>query len=433
MPEKLIQLVPPQVLHEASGKAFQLRLRHFFETYRNTDSLSPPELSDLLQSGVLEWLSDSATLRAWMWSISRLAFALRSGGVSIAVDTLDHLRVDKPHKSRVSELLYWQLLGIVVGQALHKGVSFSVSSQIPPPERIQLDKFGKLELLLDRPVGAYSLRCQDGVLIFSSPGMSLKLDAPSSKRTQNYRFTPLHWVTPEVYLAYDNDALCRPFFQPLPMLVGNEENRRLEEQISRCWTALNTSDIDGVSHVLALCESIIGLVSLTESIGSASREEALGLVFLPAGTDDINVGECLLHEGLHQLLFRIEEAADLFTPDTSKGENFYSPWRTDGRPLRMVFHGAFVFSGIASMHLHLQQSMNPDLKGSLEEAFRRMEQSALAMETVRRHAQLTPVGMKVAAAIDAQIESVRGQLPTNYESVREAIRKRPHDFPVLLV
>lgn len=435
MPQKLLQVVSLQVLHSAGQQTFRIRMRHFLQKCMEGYALISRDVQAFVNAGGAELLEDSASLRAWMWSVGCLDRAERTGGSSIPLDAIDHLRVDASYRHRVGELLFWQLLGIVAGQALRNRRSFHFAVPHPPPERLQLDGVGRLTLAVERVHGQYVIRVEGNACAIATegPAFCVKFDTTSAVASQNFTFTPAHRIAPGTCLSFDNDTLSRQFFQPLPLLVGKAGNAQFGEQLRRCWSAVEASGIDGLSQVLGLCDSLIGLVSLSECIGSGSREEALGLVFLPAGTADVNLAECLVHESLHQLLFRIEESADVFVPEISAPEHFYSPWRTDGRSLRMVLHGAFVFSGIASLHIHWHQQPQSTLTGSLDTAFRRMEESAMALETVHRHGVLSAVGTKVVAAVEAEIVHARGLLDeTQFPGVRDAIRQRQNEFSSLI-
>lgn len=435
MPQKLLQLVPPQVLHSAGQRTFRIRMRHFLQKCLEGDALVFADVQAFANDCGTELIEDSASLRAWMWNVGCLDRAMRAGGTSIPLDAVDHLRVDASYRNRVGELLFWQLLGIVAGQALRSRRSFRFAVPHPPPECIQLDGIGRLTFGVERALGQYVIRVEGHTcaIVVEGPAFCVNVDTSAEVASQDFAFSPSYRIASRTCLAFDNDTLCRQFFQPLPLLAGKTGNAQFGEQLRRCWSALEASEIDGLTEALGLCDSLIGLVSLSDCIGSGSREEALGLVFLPAGTDDVNLAECLVHESLHQFLFRIEESADIFAPESSEAEHFYSPWRTDGRSLRMVLHGAFVFSGIASLHINWCHQPQSTITGSLETAFRRVEESAMALETVHRHGVLSAVGKKVVAAVEAEITHARSFLDERlFAGIRGAVRQRHNEFSTFI-
>jgi len=61
------------------------------------------------------------------------------------------------------------------------------------------------------------------------------------------------------------------------------------------------------------------------------------------------MAEDLLHEFCHNWLFSLEDQGSLFAPgplDPVRDERFYSPWRTDARPLYGLFHAYVVFTRV---------------------------------------------------------------------------------------
>lgn len=432
MPEKLLELVAPDVLKLAAENAARQRVAHFLSRHLESGALLDGQVRQLMDSGLLNALEDGPSLRAWMWSVGRLGQALRAGAASIPVDVLDHLRVDASHALRVQELLHWQLLGIVFGQAMCRGDALLIEVPLLAPERWVLDGIGVIELDVPPASSPCILQLTPQELLVRMPTTEFRVRADVRDSSVHHRFDAFESVVAGCHLAYRHDSLCRPFFQPLPLLVGRLENQRFVAQLRRCWSALVSGGQPGVSDLLSWCRSVIGLVSLSESIGSASREEAMGLVFLPAGTDDMNLAECLLHEALHQYLFRVEEAAELFADAHSKTSDFYSPWRTDGRPLRMVLHGAFVFAGVAALHLRWIDQPNGSLKGSMQAAAQRVAESEFALRTVQNYASLTAVGQKVVRAVARQLEMCRQAIdPALLATFQLAAKRRAHEFPTL--
>jgi HEXXH motif-containing protein len=205
-------------------------------------------------------------------------------------------------------------------------------------------------------------------------------------------------------------------------------NRDLQEYPivrSRAYAAIWASAVvraaDVINHyskfaaacVDSFVRCVIPLVGSDEVIGSASREDALGMIYLPAVTRLDQLTECLLHETMHQYLYRIEECGDLFSSDTDSRDAYYSPWRTDARPLRMTLHGAFVFAAVAHLYLwnEAHSALELDAGECARRAYYRAKQVRLALDVVRRHAKLTKFGMAVIEAVNedslAIMEKVR--------------------------
>lgn len=71
---------------------------------------------------------------------------------------------------------------------------------------------------------------------------------------------------------------------------------------------------------------------------------------------DIRVAESILHEAMHLKLTLIEHIIPLVKPYSK--EVYFSPWRSENRPIRGVLHGLFVFRAIYDFYILLQKK-NP--------------------------------------------------------------------------
>ena len=83
-----------------------------------------------------------------------------------------------------------------------------------------------------------------------------------------------------------------------------------------------------VSESLSLVTIILPLHSGSIGFGSASSEDILGLIYLPGVDTKYDIAECFLHEALHQKLFRIESAVNLFEDHSLMEEEYYGASRS---------------------------------------------------------------------------------------------------------
>jgi HEXXH motif-containing protein len=151
------------------------------------------------------------------------------------------------------------------------------------------------------------------------------------------------------------------------------------------------------------------LVCGDDAIGSGSREELLGLVYLPASDSLSNLAECLLHEAMHQFLFRLEECRSLFLDGTPSDDRFYSPWRSDARPIRMVLHGAFVFTAIADLYLWqgAPERLSVEAHDCQQRAYQCSRQAQIALDIVQRHSRVTPIGQLILDTLAADLSRIK--------------------------
>ena len=412
----IFELIEPDVLNDASRRVFNIRCQRFFVNELTFDESLREAVGSLGSNGVLESLLDTPALREWMWTLRRLRASLRGPGESLPMDALGHLCIDRVYAGRVGELLVHQLVGIVAGQALQRGMSFKYEAKFASPRNLYLDGIGLLSFECAGLDSSFEIVVRDDTFIIRSDGSDSKFRIGRANQQGRLAFTPTLYTGGKYRriseLALLNPSLTQPAFQPFPQLLGMAANRAWLDDIDLCLERLIETELPCVEFVLSQCKAMVGIVSLTEVIGSGSREEALGLVYLPAGTNLLDLAECILHESLHQLLFRIEETTPLFDSQSDAAERYYSPWRTDPRSLRMVLHGAFVFSGVATLHQLWTESPPVDQRfhGRAEGAYCRFRESAMAIETVRRHAVLTPVGIKVVSSIENQLRHVSNRL-----------------------
>ena len=137
---------------------------------------------------------------------------------------------------------------------------------------------------------------------------------------------------------------------------------------------------------------------LGQGFGSASNEAVLGFVYLPAIHTPLDVAECLVHEAMHQKLFRLESVVPLFEADSPKGESFYSPWRNDSRPLGMVLHGCYVFTFVVHLWLRWAELAPPELSSTTaahHTAMRRVSEVLAGLKLLREYARMTATGARL--------------------------------------
>ncbi|MEE8519571.1 MAG: HEXXH motif-containing putative peptide modification protein, partial [Dehalococcoidia bacterium] len=70
-----------------------------------------------------------------------------------------------------------------------------------------------------------------------------------------------------------------------------------------------------------------------------------GVMFISEAYDDIRLAEAIVHEFYHTELYVFQEWQTLHRQ--VRNEVFYSPWRSDPRPLVGLIHALYVFSGVA--------------------------------------------------------------------------------------
>jgi HEXXH motif-containing protein len=106
--------------------------------------------------------------------------------------------------------------------------------------------------------------------------------------------------------------------------------------------------------------------------------------------------QALAHESGHNLLFGL--CADGPLHDNDDAERFASPLRSDPRPIDGIVHAAYV---TARMHQAVQRLLDAgilspiDAAEAAEAARDNARRFAAGIETVDRHARLTPLGVAI--------------------------------------
>ena len=118
---------------------------------------------------------------------------------------------------------------------------------------------------------------------------------------------------------------------------------------------------------------------------------------------------------LHQLLFRLEKLINFY----NKGQNiesYWSPWRNDPRPLRMIMHGSFVFAGVAEFWMRMIQNKNSNLDSSYQ-FYLRLKQVKDGLKVLRSHADYSPAGKDLHNKVDQSLDGY------NFELIPNEIKK----------
>ncbi len=163
-----------------------------------------------------------------------------------------------------------------------------------------------------------------------------------------------------------------------------------------------------LSELEKLASHILILKSHNHSHGSMSPRSLIGNIFLPEIDDSSIVSECLIHECLHQYLYRIEHCGQIFFESQGTKELYYSPWKDVPRPLTMVLHGAFVFTGVCMFYDRLLCNETLPLSSLefLNRLRKRYSQVFLALEVLKRNNYLTDFGADIMSILEDSIAEI---------------------------
>jgi len=189
---------------------------------------------------------------------------------------------------------------------------------------------------------------------------------------------------------------------------------------TRCadWIAAIDKSVDtirAVSHELSdelitSIRTVVPVRSADENVNlSSTFQESPGLVALSYTSDNLILSEALVHEYHHCKLFSLMNIDPLVTSDVADAR-FYSPWRTDSRPLSGILHGAYVFGAVLEFW---NAATNNQIVPTSNALLRRMHliagQVTTAVETLKAEGQLTPIGFALVKSLE---QNVRKQIPS---------------------
>jgi HEXXH motif-containing protein len=143
---------------------------------------------------------------------------------------------------------------------------------------------------------------------------------------------------------------------------------------------------------------------------SFSVAKLAGVIFLSQPTPEMGVpgwfkiAEVLAHEFAHNELNLYQESQPVFRDNAE--QRFYSPWRTDPRPLNGLFHGIYSFWHVAEFfRCTLQSRALPDYQASVEQSYQhRLEQLRIALRQIPLE-QLTPQGREIINVISKGVDA----------------------------
>jgi HEXXH motif-containing protein len=404
----------------ASGRLAKGLTTRISEEWERT---APPSCCAALAT-IPQQLAETAPDSPWLWlwcSATSQLMRYFDGSVSLPelanVSRPDLLDADDV---RLADLHRLAALEVLVDDALRRmrfneEAEFRFSSPITPPRSLALGRLGLV--LWEQQEPGLSLVCERGRVRIESGSVRLEVDINGEvvKRQGNAVFwggARARLGPNTVEVPVHDPTLTSPTWQDFPILTALTDGRLMAERLVRAYAWLHQFDASVAENCAALTGAVLPVrCGRAGTFGSASREEAIGLTFLPHTPAVDILAESLLHEALHQLLFRIDRAAPVFEQD-DRVDRYYSPWRQDVRPLLMVLHGAFVFAGVAALYVRCAGEGWPEVnpRDAAGRSYRRIRQVEKAMATVRRHGHLSRSGEAVALAIEADIKAVFADL-----------------------
>ena len=395
---------------------------------RALSSMDVPNSFTPIVDGLTDCI-DSPKLRHWV-SVSRSLIRSRLKVLDPEPRFVSHFFVDALHPGRIGEIHAFKALEVLLEHHLVNGTAFSWEDpDVQAPPQFNLWRVGTITLR--QPCrGVWVIFSEDDLFIrFGSCEFRYERSSGHTRSHGDVGFHPSFMIETSagtIQVPLDVPGLADCFHSNAPIVRGIEAIQEWAPAFQAAADILHRQDAAMARDCLLLTPAVLALHTGGTSYGSTSTQEILGLVFLPGVLDPNDVAECLLHEAMHQKLFRVEEGAPLYKEELGDTEIYYSPWRSDPRPLRMLVHGAFVFAGVSHFWKSLQLSACEDSEERENAGFHsyyRALQAQAAMRIVAKYPGRTHMGRKVSAIIDQGIEQALATTDISATTIEEAHRR----------
>jgi HEXXH motif-containing protein len=162
-----------------------------------------------------------------------------------------------------------------------------------------------------------------------------------------------------------------------------------------------------------ILRAIVPVKSNAKNIhASGSFKEAPGLIALSWDSDQPILVDALVHEYHHQKLNALLNLDPLIVGPTFE-PIYYSPWRSDARPLLGILHGVYTFQAVLQFWIKVLEAKSlgtyePSIR---ERIFTLNSQIQTALNTLRDHAIWSTLGEAFFGAIVDMINKLTPSLP----------------------
>lgn len=203
------------------------------------------------------------------------------------------------------------------------------------------------------------------------------------------------------------------FLSSFETLSDHSEYENWKNSLSSAVSFISSADESLMESINKFINSLLVVKSQNNCHGSGSPSHLIGSVYLPAVSDTSLIAECLVHEALHNYLYRLDHVHPLFIDNLGNEELYYSPWRKDPRPLMMVLHGAFVFTGVVRLYNAVLKSDYSVVSREIfmERIGARMKQIQIAIEVLSTHDHTSKLGSTIIEIMNDCLEEVSDYVP----------------------
>lgn len=123
--------------------------------------------------------------------------------------------------------------------------------------------------------------------------------------------------------------------------------------------------------------------------------------------------DCLIHEYYHNRLFALEEIDRIFEDEEQEkalGDVLlYSPWRASIRPIKGLFHSAYVFIPVAKFWLAVLQDIDEDhpvRRQALDDCVRQLLHLRIGIHLLETHGEFTAHGQAIFNSMQTRVDEL---------------------------
>ncbi|MET9129862.1 HEXXH motif domain-containing protein [Streptomyces antibioticus] len=304
-------------------------------------------------------------------------------------------------RAPVEEPPPWVELGhmaaLAAAAALRAGLDFTI--QVPVRHgRVPLPTLGCAVLPTTEPWTTATVRAEGDQAVVEAAGAEVAIPRQAVSAAPGWHPVRRLGVGPRerrLELALDDVDPYRTYPRPTePRPLSGDAAAQWRQMLEQAWDMLLREQPETARAMQR------GLLSLTPTPAgerfrprSVSAGDAFGGVEASEPDDAVQLAVTLVHEFQHTKLGGLLHLAPLVThAPEGPAELWYAPWRNDPRPIEGLLQGIYAFVGIVRFwREHRKAEAARPTMAHFEFALWRAH-VARAMEQVRRHRRLTPLG-----------------------------------------
>jgi HEXXH motif-containing protein len=307
----------------------------------------------------------------------------------------------------------WVDLAHLAAIAAATAIQAGVEAKIEVPLRggtVTLPMLGRARLESGPQWGVATIRGRDGVYTVEGPHGSVQL--PSEPARERPGWEPVRRFT--VPIGHKHLTVYFDDVDPYRDCHGLSATDRLDASsaamwqstLADAWALLVRHHPERAEELAADPITVVPLVGLTGSshLNVTARDSA-GAMALTPPPNPVALALSLVHELQHTKLGALLDLVELYDP--AEDRRFYSPWRSDPRPLGGLLQGAYAFLAVGMFwrrHATQPAGVVP-LRVAQYEVTRAGAQVRAALFELLRSGALTEPGTRFASGLKAVAET----------------------------